>query len=67
MDYLKFNLVGQNVLPPKKMAKTSRPKRPGQNILDQIVRGQNVRWPNCPTFVYPVEMKVTHHIGEQPG
>ena len=42
MDYLKFNLVGQNVLPRKK-----GPKRPGQNILGQIVRGQNVRWPNC--------------------
>ena len=36
---------GQNV-----QAKTSRPKRPGQNVLGLIVRGQNVRWTNCPTF-----------------
>ena len=31
MDYLKFNLVGQNVLPQKKVAKTSRPKHPRPN------------------------------------
>ena len=27
------------------------PNRTGQNIIGQIVRGQNVRWPNCPTFM----------------